>query len=169
MDDGRRRKPNRLAGYSYSQDGAYFLTICTKGRQCILSHIHPVGGGALDAPQVMLSPIGAVVDEWIKTGKTVYPHIRVEKYVVMPNHLHILLGLHGGPSRAPAPTMVRANEIIPTYISALKRMTNRTCQDDLWQDGYYDHVVRDENDFLRIWQYIDTNPAKWAEDKYYVP
>ena len=51
----------------------------------------------------------------------------------------------------------------------LKRMTNRTCGVPLWQRGYHDHVVRNEADYLRIWNYIDANPAKWAEDKYYVP
>ena len=56
---------------------------------------------------------------------------------------------------------------IPKLISSLKRYTNKTSQVDLWQNGYYDHIIRDEQDYLIHWKYIVDNPAKWAEDKYY--
>jgi len=71
-----------------------------------------------------------------------------------------------GPSGTPAPT--KANQAIPAYVSTLKRLTNRTCDRELWHRGYYDHVIRNEADFLRIWTYIDANPAKWADDEYFV-
>ena len=47
-------------------------------------------------------------------------------------------------------------------------MTNRGCGTELWQRGYYDHVIRNDADFLRVWNYIDTSPAEWAEDEYFV-
>lgn len=53
-------------------------------------------------------------------------------------------------------------------MAAFKRMTNREEGEPLWQTCYYDHVVRNEDDFLRIWNDIDTNPARWAEDKYFL-
>ena len=53
------------------------------------------------------------------------------------------------------------------FISTLKRLTNKTAGHALWQRGYYDHIIRNDRDYRRIWQYIDTNPAKWREDRYY--
>jgi REP element-mobilizing transposase RayT len=92
----------------------------------------------------------------------------VEKYVIMPNHVHLLIiiedEVNGGASRMPRPTEKR----IPRFISSMKRYTNKISKYALWQDGYYDHVIRDENDFLAHWKYIDDNPAKWAQDKYYI-
>lgn len=58
--------------------------------------------------------------------------------------------------------------LIPKLISSLKRFTNRFCNKEIWQDSYYDHIIRDDNDYLTHWRYIDNNPAKWAEDEYYV-
>ncbi len=87
------------------------------------------------------------------------------KYVIMPNHVHVMIEVVG-PSGTPAPT--RANQRIPAFVSALKRMTNRYCGTLLWQRGYYDHVIRNDADYLRVWNHMDTNPAKWAEDEYFV-
>lgn len=63
----------------------------------------------------------------------------------------------------PRPT----DAVIPKLISSLKRYTNRKAGASLWQGSYYDHIIRDENDYLRVWAYIDQNPARWAEDEYY--
>ena len=110
------------------------------------------------------------IKERLEEMNRVYGHVALLKYVIMPNHIHILLQVEDGPSGTPAPTeRDRANQTIPAFVSMLKRMTNRTCGVPLWQRGYHDHVVRNEADYLRIWNYIDANPAKWAEDKYYVP
>lgn len=72
----------------------------------------------------------------------------------------------------PSPTengdKTRANEIIPKLISSLKRYTNKQAVIDLWQRSYYDHIIRTQNDYDKIWKYIDTNPLKWELDKYYM-
>lgn len=92
-----------------------------------------------------------------------YPTVQVEKYVVMPNHVHLLLTISEmGPARCPAPT-------IPKIIGALKSISTRKAGQAIWQRGYYDHIIRGSADYLRIWDYIDTNPAKWEEDEYYAP
>ena len=166
-EEGPRRKSLRLTGYDYSQAGVYFLTVCALESRCIFGTC--VGGGALDAPSIHLSEYGMAVERWIQACKIKYHDLTVLKYAIMPNHVHLLVELHGGPSRAPAPTPVRANERIPMFLSGMKRMTNRTCGHSLWQRGYHDHVVRNDADLLRIWNYIDTNPARWTEDEYYVP
>ena len=85
----------------------------------------------------------------------------------MPNHVHVLIRVfpeHSGASGMPRPT----DGTIPKFVSSLKRFTNKENQIQLWQNGYFDHIVRDEEDFLRIWRYIDNNPAAWLEDKYYI-
>lgn len=161
-----KRKPTRLKHYDYSRTGVYFLTICSLNKRCLFGRIR-VGGGVLDAPCVELSEYGAAIEKRLEEMARVYEHISLEYYVIMPNHIHLLVALRDGPSRTPAPT--RANQTIPTFISTLKRMTNRDCGCTLWQRGYHDHVIRNDADLLRVWQYIDTNPARWAEDEYYAP
>jgi len=159
------RKALRLPSYDYSRAGVYFLTLCAKDKAPLFGKVC-VGGGALDAPKVELSAYGAVVERWIADCTDKYENLAILKYVIMPNHVHLIVELRDGPSRAPAPT--RANQTIPSFASALKRMTGRYCGVAIWQRGYYDHVIRNDADFLRVWNYIDTNPAKWAEDEYFV-
>ena len=158
------RKSLRLPNYDYDRDGLYSLTLCAKEKAPLFGCVC-VGGGVLDAPKVELAAYGAVVRERLEEMARVYEYISLTKYVIMPNHVHILLQVHG-PSGTPAPT--RANQSVPAFVSALKRLRNRSCGVDLWQHGYYDHVIRNDADFLRIWNYIDTNPAEWAEDEYFV-
>ena len=161
------RKKLRLPNYDYSRAGLYFLTLCTNKKAPLFGEVC-VGGGALDAPNVELSSCGAVVERWLADCKGNYKNLAILKYVIMPNHVHLIVELRGGPSGAPAPTQSRANERIPAFVSGMKRMTDRRCGTALWQRGYYDHVIRNDAEFLRVWTYIDTNPAKWAEDEYFV-
>lgn len=96
---------------------------------------------------------------------TFYDDITIDHYVIMPNHVHFILSICGehGPSRAPAPTNAR----LPAFLSAWKRLTNRKAGFSLWQRGYYDHIIRNEPDYLRIRQYMEENPVRWTEDEYY--
>ena len=84
-----KRKPNRLQGYDYSANGVYFVTICTQNKECVLSRI--VGDGVLDVPKMMLSKYGKAVDEQIALMNSMYDNVIVEKYVIMPNHIHLLI------------------------------------------------------------------------------
>lgn len=88
----------------------------------------------------------------------------VEKYVVMPNHIHLMLRIEGTGRTLCAPTPVGA---VPRIIKAMKETVTKCARSPVWQKGYHDHIVRGEADYLRIWNYIDTNPAKWREDCYY--
>ena len=159
------RKQMRLAEWNYSTEGIYFLTICAKERKAFFSQV--VGCGILDAPYVQLTKYGESVQRAMLYLSEHTPNICLEKWVIMPNHVHILVKVlpdNSGASRMPRPT----NGTIPKFVSALKRFTNKEHHIQLWQNGYFDHIVRDEEDFLRIWRYIDNNPAVWLEDKYYV-
>ena len=159
-----KRKHNRLYKYDYSTDGYYFITICTKNKEKTLGTV--VGVGALDDPKIILSDNGKTVQKYILSSKNIL-NIKVCKYVIMPNHIHIIVKVENnfsnGTSKAPSPT----NKAIPHFVSTLKRFVNKDCGEDIFQRSFYDHIIRDEKDYLRIWEYIDTNPNKWAEDIYY--
>ena len=103
-----KRKPTRLPDYDYSHPGAYFITICTKDRRCILSDIS-VGADALGGPNLQLTDTGKVVEQYILSTDHI-PGFRVDKYVVMPNHIHMILWIDNeatspdsGPPRSPWP------------------------------------------------------------------
>ena len=163
----KSRKRNRLEYYSYSQNGAYFITICTKDKKCIFGKV-VVGDGARDVPEMKPSALGIIVDDEIKKSAVIYENIKVDKYIIMPNHVHMILIVENddksGTSRAPSPT----NEIVPSFVSMLKRFTNKKTGRSLWQRSYHDHVIRNEKDYERIWNYIDTNLFKWEQDCYYI-
>ena len=104
MTDAPKRKPIRLTEYDYSTPGAYFVTICTQGRRCILSDI-TAGDGVLDPPCVHLTEYGAAVEQTLQEIGSHYEHIVFEKYVIMPNHIHLLIRIiETGTSGTPSPT-----------------------------------------------------------------
>jgi putative transposase len=159
-----KRKPNRLKGYDYSQSGAYFITICVKDRQKLLGKI--VGGDAFIAPHTRLSKYGMVVDKYIRRTKG------IDKYVIMPNHIHMIIIINSwvsgtiydnGTMRASSPT-----QSIPQLVKSLKILITKKIGFSLFQRSYHDHIIRNEKEYKQIWEYIDTNPLKWEEDKYYL-
>ncbi len=156
-----KRKPLRLSGWDYSDTGCYFITICTTDMRQILRR------GAHCAPEPNfppLSEIGETVEWAIMEIPSHYQTVKVDKYVVMPNHIHLILVLETGDGGRTmcAPTVSR-------IIRGMKEAVTKRIGQKIWQRGYYDHIIRNESDYLRIWDYIDTNPAKWEEDEYYVP
>ncbi len=156
-----KRKPTRLKNYDYSTNGAYFVTICAKDKMKIFGNI--VGGGAIDAPKIVLSKIGNIAKKYILSSNNI-PEITVDKYVIMPNHIHLIFTVeNNGTSKAPSPT----NNIISHTVSTLKRFINKEVGKNIFQRSFHDHIIRGEKDYLKIWNYIDTNPAKWEEDCFY--
>ena len=160
-----KRKDTRLKDFNYSQTGVYFVTLCTLKRQNILSTIS-VGGGVLDAPSVELSDYGKIADTVIANINQTYNNIQISKYVIMPNHLHLLIEIKNGASGTPPPTTA-TNNALSLLISTFKRFSNKQANTDLWQRGFYDRIIRDNNEYLAAWQYIDTNPLKWSLDEYF--
>lgn len=103
----KARKVTRLPDYDYNSAGAYFVTICTKNRRCILSKI--VGAGVLDSPKVVLTKYGNVAEKQIQVMNALYENLSVDKYVIMPNHIHLLVRIlcvtdERGSSGTPTPT-----------------------------------------------------------------
>ena len=172
-----KRKPTRLPNFDYNTPGAYFVTICVKSKRCILGNI--VGGGALDAPQIHLTKIGKIVERNLLSGNRI-SNVCVDKYVIMPNHMHIILKVteSNGASKAPPPTTVTesngaskapppTNAVIPHFVSTFKRFCHNDIGEQIFQRSYHDHIIRGDADYLKIWEYIHNNPAKWKEDCFY--
>lgn len=153
-----KRKPNRLSDFDYSASGAYFVTICTKDKMCILSRI--VGEGLCALPQNILTPIGIEVEKSIEYINTNYTNVFINKYIIMPNHIHLIVVLN-------AKSGGRGNPPLQNVVGQLKSYTTKKYGEQLWQRSYHDHIIRDENDYLKIWEYINSNALKWSEDKYY--
>jgi len=159
--DPPKRKQIRLRAYDYSAPGAYFVTICTHNRRCILSSI-AVGAAISRPPDVKLSGYGEIADRAIRNIPSVYSHVSVDHFVIMPNHVHLILRIHGGEDgrMISAPT-------VSTVVGQMKRWASKQAKTQLWQKSFHEHVIRGEEDYRQIWEYIDTNPAKWTEDRYY--
>ncbi len=160
------RKTTRLKGFNYSTPGAYFITICTKDRKEILSHI--VGTGVPDGPQNILTEYGRIAEKQIIKIDSFYSNISVDNYVIMPNHVHLLIQIHcsdiiSGPPRTSVPT----NSIISQFISTFKRFCNKEYGENIWQARSNDHIIRNEHDYKNIYEYIETNVIRWDKDCFY--
>ncbi|MBQ7218244.1 MAG: transposase [Ruminococcus sp.] len=158
-----RRRKHHLTEYDYSNNNMYFVTICTQDRRQLLSVI-AVGEGRAP-PEIKLSVYGELVKEQLFDLQKRFSMTTIENYVIMPNHIHFLLRLENTGGASPSPTL-------HDIICAFKSLTARCCKqkglkDKLWQRSYYEHIVRGENDFLSVWEYIDQNPARWSQDEYY--
>ena len=162
------RKPTRLGCFDYSTTGAYFVTICTEGRREILSPI--VGGDVPDAPfssaRVILSEYGIIANKYINQLNEFFNDITVDRYVIMPNHIHIMLLVTGdGASRTSPPTKQHAS--VPQFVSTFKRFCNKEYGCNIWQRSFHDHVIRNKHDYDEIIKYIVENPMRWHYDELY--
>jgi len=147
MEESIVHKRMRLPAFDYSSKGAYIGEESFRGFQ---------QNRFLSPPDPVLTEIGKIVESSIARVPTQYPGVFVDHYVIMPNHVHLLLRFTGEDS----PKLGR-------IIQQLKGFVTKHCGQAIWQDKYYDHVIRDENDYLIKAQYIENNPAKWIEDEYY--
>ncbi|MBQ8506727.1 MAG: transposase [Clostridia bacterium] len=160
-----KRKHIRLKDYDYGQGGAYFITICTKDREPLLGTI-PVGRDAHIPPQTKLSAIGGIADRHIRKINDVYSTTQVEKYIIMPNHIHLLLVLADNTDSDGG--MWASRPTIQTIVRSFKTMVTKEIGHSIWQASFFDHIIRDEDEFLAVWKYIDENPLKWELDELHV-
>ena len=160
-----QRKQNRIPAFNYSETGAYFIPVCTHERKKLLSEIL-VGTAVPGCPQetvfVRLLPYGIVADRYIRQMNAFYDVLSVDKYVIMPDHIHFLITVHGQPGTAVPAKDNNRNASIARFVGSLKRFCNKEYGKNIWQRSYYDHVVRNQQDYDEIWQYIENNPRKWA-------
>lgn len=171
-----KRKQTRLKNYDYSQVGKYFITICTKdnkqilwqrdiGDQLTISKSTAYVGATYGRPidENRLSKIGLIVDNEVQKINEIYGEkIIVDKYVVMPNHIHMILSIEHDVEGRPkvAPTISRV-------VQQFKGSISKKVGDSIWQKSFHDHVIRNQKSYDEIWGYIEQNPQKWELDKYY--
>ena len=149
-----KRKPNRLCEYDYSQNGAYFVTFCTQNRCRILSSI--VGDDAHIVPK----PYGIVAEKYIRNVP------EIEKYVIMPDHIHMIIRLDNGSMWASTPTDRKPqHNRISNIVRSIKTLVTKEIGKSIFQRSYYDHVIRNQQDYNEIWEYIENNPRKWTIEK----
>ena len=160
------RKLTRLSGYDYSTPGAYFVTICTFGKRCIFGKI--VSGELAGEASMLYSDLGKVARDCLLNIESHYDNIKIDHWVIMPNHVHILIRIEERIN--PFPTIAYdIPNVIGKYKSAVTRSVGNAFMhsEKLWQSSFYDHVIRNEEDYQSVWQYISGNPSKWAEDCFY--
>lgn len=156
-----KRKPNRLKFYDYSSPGAYFITICTNDRK---NYFWDIVGATIGRPsEIPLTKVGKIAEKAINNISVIYDNVTVDYYVIMPNHIHLLLQIHADENGRPmvAPTVDRVVKQLKGYI------TKRNGK-SVWQKLYHDHVVRNRKDYERIAKYICENPMRWKEDCFYI-
>ena len=144
-----QRKKIRIGEYDYSQCGAYFVTICTQNRRPILSNI--VGDDAHIVPK----RYGQIAEKYLKNAA------EIEKYVIMPDHIHMLIRLEEQGAEKRSPQASR----IASIVRSIKTLTTKEIGEPIFQRSYYDHVIRNQRDYNEIWEYIENNPRKWLLTK----
>ena len=154
-----KRKRNRLKGYDYSNDGAYFVTICVQNKKCLFG---TVGADSISARMVDKT-FNEIIDK--------YPNVYCPKYVIMPNHFHALIHIERADMES-APTVSRIVQEFKRYttieyINLVKQGILPPFEKRLWQRSFHDHIVRNKNDYEMIWHYIDANPTNWEKDCFY--
>ena len=141
------------------------MTICVKDRHEMLGkHV----GAAICRPHIELTDAGKITDSAINKISEKYPGVSVDNYVIMPNHVHLVLTvMHDGRWQEADGRQIAA-PTIQTVIGHMKRAVSMQCGFSPWQKSFHDRIIRNETEYQRIWQYIDENPQKWAEDDYFI-
>ena len=142
------RKQNRLSGYNYAENGAYFITICTKDKEKLLGSGSE--GTTFLSASVQLSPLGRLAEKYL------LKIAQLDHYVIMPNHVHLILLLE------------QSSVSVPQIIRSWKTLVSKEAGFSHWQRSYYDHIIRNQRDYDRIRRYMEENPARWASDDYYI-
>ena len=166
----RHRRSTRLKGYDYSRAGAYFVTVCAYGKACLF--------GEIENGLMRLNEYGEIVaSEWMKSAE-IRTEIEYGEFVVMPNHFHGIVHIHrnhadaADAERAYCHTPLRSpsrnvGAMVRGFKGAASRRINEirnTPGAPVWQRNYYEHVIRNDEDYNRIAEYVVNNPQRWTED-----
>ncbi len=153
----------RLNGYDYSQDGAYFITICTHNREWLFGEIN---NGAM-----ILNGCGLIAENEMMSIENHYDNVKINIFTIMPNHIHAIVVISETERINPFPTGVDIPNIIGKFKAGVTRIVGnafmRSVKIPIWQKSYHDRIIRDEHEYDIIWQYIDENPSKWEEDCFF--
>lgn len=151
------RKRIRIEDYDYSA-GAYFVTVCTANREKIFWTC--VGADIIRPNEPPLSSIGKIVEQAIIQIPVHYESVVIDKYCIMPDHIHLLLRMESSLDGRiiSAPTL-------STIVGSMKRWVSRQSGRPIWQKSFHDHGIRNQMDYDMIWEYIENNPIKYTLKK----
>lgn len=155
MKEFPKRKAIRIENYNYSLPGMYFITICTANRERIFWNDRR--GDLWSPANVPLSEIGKIVKNEINKLNSIYTAVRIDKYCIMPDHIHMILTINTDADGRTqfAPTISRV-------IKQFKGSITKQISCSIWQKTFYEHTIRNQQDYEEIWEYIENNPAKYA-------
>ncbi len=149
-----KRKSPRIPGYDYATGNYYFITICTSEKKCIFGKPNE------------LNEFGMIAKAYIKLIPNHYPQVVVDKFVVMPNHIHLILVLDNDNGKE---KVIPITQIIGQYkMSVTKEIHKINKNLQVWQRSFHDHIIRNQEGYNNIWEYIEYNPFKWEEDCFYI-
>ena len=150
-----KRKHIRIEDFDYTTPGAYFITVCTANREKIFWN--SVGADIIRPQDVPLSIAGKIAEQGILQIEEHCKNVVVDKFCIMPDHIHLILrielNLDGRMVSAPT---------VSTVVGSMKRWVSRQIGKPIWQKSFYDHGIRNQQDYNEIWQYIENNPLKYA-------
>ena len=149
-----QRKQIRLKEYDYSEEGYYFITICTKNRMKILGEIKYKD--EYYQPTIQLTKEGIIIDKYLKRMHLNYENVILDEYTIMPNHIHMIIRLNK-----------KENLTISRIIKQYKMIVSKEIRKSIWQKSFYEHIIRNEKEYYLIKKYIMDNVGNWYYDKYY--
>lgn len=171
------RKHPRLKTYDYGSIGAYFVTICAENRACLFSEIRPndkIGYAKNDVRSsvfVELTEYGKIAENVLLRLEKIYPNVNVDSYVIMPNHIHAIINISEEEiSRSYDNRHPKSTITLPSIICTYKSLTTKECNKikrygKIFQTSFYEHIIRDKNDYNEIAEYIFNNPENWHFDE----
>lgn len=169
MKSFRQRKSLRLQDYDYSSEGAYFVTICTQHRQCLFGEVRD--------DTMHLSAFGKIAHNELEKLPGYWNTLDVDFFVVMPNHVHLIVCLHSVGAAFLPPAAPDAQKRVPTlgqiigsYKAGVTRRIREFVQEPeyiVWQSRYHDHIIRNETSLNDIRKYILHNPQMWLNDVFF--
>lgn len=162
-DNMRERKRQRLENFDYSSDNMYFVTLITKNR---INYF-----GKIRENKIILNTYGEIVNkQWLWLAEQ-YSYIILKEYIIMPNHLHGIIQIDreeviNKDSNIKIKSLSEIIGAFKTTSSKLIRLSND--ENFQWHKSFYDHIIRNYEDLIRIQEYIVNNPLKWNDDDYFI-
>jgi len=183
----KNRKSNRLKGYDYSQDNLYFVTICVKDRLCCfgivgtgrdlsvlgigrdLSVRNPNESNPNESnPKMILNKYGVIVQERLQWLSNQYEYVEVHNFVVMPNHIHAIIEIDSTKVKDKSIKIKSLSELIGAFKTTSSKLIHEADFINFSrQRSFHDHIIRNENSYQNISNYIDQNPKKWDDDTFF--
>ena len=178
-----KRKSIRLKDYNYSKEGMYFITICTHNREHLFGEI-------IDG-KMILNNVGEIVKRELLKTNEIRKNVKIDNWVIMPNHIHFLIEiLEGFPSGKPLQNNYLKNvgvlplanpeknqnklkaNTIGSIVNQIKSKVTKEVRKEteiysVWQRNYYENIIKNEEIYIKVSEYIENNPLKWEEDKYF--